>query len=290
MPLSKLNSEGENDSRQSGASTTSKHSSGTERSTDSLLSKALTKLQRLRPKVECARKSPPKRPVIRSQIYPGPSNLARRRNASIVPLIPAQDLDTLSKYWYFRDNFDRLARRGYRRGEEIECLLRCSKSPPRSCGLNANLVNAHSTLYNELDRLHDCLKKQEADLDEEMAQVVLDETETFMENLECLTADLQYACFSLQNIFDEAIASEAGLECRMQNPNMVFPNVRERRFTRMCWDLLRETHQLIYAISCKGRKGKANAAEAVPGDPIQERARCAETSSDHGSADILHSS
>jgi hypothetical protein len=265
ISLSKLNSEDENDSRQSDASTASKHSSGTGRSTDSLLSKALTKLQRLRPKVECPRKSLPKRPVIRSQVYPGPSNLARRRNAGMVPLIPAQDLDTLSKYWYFRDNFDRLACRGYRRGEEIECLLRCSKSSPRSCGLNASLVNAHSTLHNELDRLHGCLKKQEADLDEETARVVLDETETFMEKLEDLTANLQYACLGLQSIFDEAIASEAGLECRMQNPDKVFPEVWERRFTRMCRDLFRETHQLTYAISCKGRKGKANVAEAAPG-------------------------
>jgi hypothetical protein len=98
-----------------------------------------------------------------------------------------------------------------------------------------------------------------------MARVVLDETETFMENLKCLTADLQYACLSPQSIFDEAIASEVGLECRMQNPNKVFPEVWERRFARMCRDLLRETHQLIYAISCKRRKGKANAADAAPG-------------------------
>ena len=246
VSLSRLNSGDENDP------TVSKQFSSTEWSTNSSLSKALTKLQKLRSKVECPRKSPPKRPLIRSQIHPGPSNLAGRRNASMVPLIPAQRLDTLSKYWYFRDNFDRLARRGYRRGEEIECLLRCSKSPPRSHGSNTGLVNAHSALYNELDRLHGCLKKQEADLDEEIAQVVLDETKTFMENLECLTADLRYACLGLQSIFDEAIASEVGLEFRMRNPNTVFPQVWERRFTRMCWDLLRETHQLIYTISRKG--------------------------------------
>src|SRR5271155_1803239 len=73
MSLSKLNSEDKNDSRQSDASTASKHSSSTERPTDSSLSKALTKLQQLWPRVERPRKSPPKRPVIRSQVYPGPS-------------------------------------------------------------------------------------------------------------------------------------------------------------------------------------------------------------------------
>ena len=290
VSFSKLNPEDENDPRQSDASTASKQSSGTERLSDSSLSKAFTIFQKSRSKVECPRKRPPKRPAIRFHTYPGPSNLAGRCNASMVPLIPAQGLDTLSKYWYFRDNLDRLARRGYRRGEEIECLLRCLKSQPRPRGLNTGLVNAHRALYNGLDRLHSCLKKQEADLDEEMARIVLDETEAFMENLECLTADLQYACLSLQSIFDEAIASEVGLEFRMQNPNTVFPEVWERRFTQMCRDLLRETHQLIYAISRKGQMGKANAAEAAAGDLVQEQDQVCRDTANHRSADISRSS
>ena len=255
MSLSKLNPEDENGSRQSDASTASKQSNGTERPTDSSLSKAPRKLQKSRSKAECPRKSPPKRPVIRPHIYPGPSNPAGRCNISMVPLIPAQGLDTLSKYWYFRDKFDRLAHRGYRRGDEIECLLRCLTSPIRPCELNTGLASAHSALYNELDWLHRCFKKQEADLDEEMARVVLVEMETFMKSLEYLTDGLQYACLSLQSIFDKAIASEVGLEVRMQNPNTVFPKVWEQRFTRMCRDLLRETHRLTHAI--RVRDGRA---------------------------------
>jgi hypothetical protein len=290
MSLSKLSLEDENDPRQSDASTASKQSSGTEQPTASSLSKALRKLQNSRSKAECPRKSPLKRPVIRPHIYPGPSNLAGRCNTSMVPPIPAQGLDTLSKYWYFRNKFDRLARRGYRRGEEIECLLRCSKSPLRPCGLNTGLVGAHSALYNELDRLQSCLKKQEANLDEEMARVVLDETEMFMKGLECLTGDLQYACLSLQSIFDEAIASEVGLEFRMQNPNTVFPEVWECRFTWMCKDLLREARRLTYAISSKGRKGKANAAGAVAGDLMQEQDQVCRDTANRSSADLSGSS
>jgi hypothetical protein len=271
MSFSKLSPEDENGPRRSDDSIASKQSSGTERRTDSSLSKAPRKLQKSRSKAECPRKSPPKRPVIRSHTCPGPSSLAGRCNTSMVPLTPAQGMDTLSKYWYFRDKFDRLARRGYRRGEEIECLLRCSKSLLRPCGLNTGLVSAHSALYNELDRLHSCLKKQEADLDEEMARVVLDETKTFMKSLECLTDGLQYACLRLQSIFDEAIASEGGLEPRMRNPNTMFPQAWELRFTGMCRDLLRETHRLTYAISGKRRKSKANAVRAVAGDPMQEQ-------------------
>jgi hypothetical protein len=122
-----------------------------------------------------------------------------------------------------------------------------------------------------------------------MARVVLDETETFMENLECLTADLQHACLSLQRIFDKAIASEAGLECRVHS-NKVFPAVWERRFTRMCWDLLRETHHLIYVISRKGGKAKRMRPKLRLVMQYGNGARCAGASANHGSADISHSS
>jgi hypothetical protein len=271
MSFSKLSPEDENGPRQSDDSIASKQSSDTERRTDSSLSKVPRKLQKSRSKAECPRKSLPKRPVIRSHTCPGPSSLAGRCNTTMVPLIPAQGMDTLSRYWYFRDKFDRLARRGYRRGEEIECLLRCSKSLLGPCGLNTGLVSAHSALYNELDRLRSFLKKQEADLDEEMARVVLDETKTFMKSLECLTDGLQYACLRLQSIFDEAIASEGGSEPRMRNPNTMFPEAWELRFTGKCRDLLRETHRLTYAISGKRRKSKANAVRAVAGDPMQEQ-------------------
>ena len=141
--------------------------------------------------------------------------------------------------------------------------------------LDGSFGSAHGMLYKDVDRLHGYIKKEEADLDEDLARLVLEEIKTFMETWKSLTVDLHLACRALQDIFGKATISEESLECRMSNPRTVFPEVCEGRFREKCWNLRRETCRLTCAISCGGRKGRANAAAA--GDPEQQHGpTCAE--------------
>jgi hypothetical protein len=268
--LSKLSSKVEKDSKRDGALTASKHTSSTVVPTGGSFSKLVSKLRKHRSNVECQLRYPLKPPIIRSRTYPGPSNLAQLCKQSTVQLVLAKDLDTLSKYWHFRDNFDRLARRSYRQGEEIECLLRRTKLSPRLIGAHGNLVFAHELLHKQLDRLHCCIKEEETDLDEDMARIVMDKMKIFMEKLESLTADLQLTCQALDDIFDESIISKGSLERCMPNPRMVFPEWLECQFKGTCWDLHRAVWPLIEAIKCEGRKRKHEALEAVAAEPMKE--------------------
>ena len=269
--LSKLSSRVENDSQRSGASSTSKDSGSAKKSSTGSISKIFWNLQRFRSNAECPSICPPKQPIIRSRAYPGPSNLAEHCRGSTIQLVPAAELDVLAKYWHFRNNFDRLARRGYRQGEEIECLLRCTRAPPRLFGLDGYLSSAHRELYKGLDRLNGCIKKEEAHLDEDVARIVLDETNTFMNNLGSLTGDLEFACRELQDAFDNAICSEGSLECTVFDSRTVFSEAWERRYTSTCWNLYRETQRLTYAIRRQGRKSKSNPAEVTADESMQEQ-------------------
>jgi hypothetical protein len=268
--LSKFSPRLGRDSRASIALTTTKDSGGSEVPLGGYLFKLFSRRQRHQSNVECPLKCPLKPPIIRSRTSPGPSNLAECCRASTVQLVPEQVLDTLSTYWHFRDNFDRLARRSYRQGDEIQCLLRCTKSPPRSIGMYGGLDFAHRALHGELDRLHQCIKKKDADLDEDMVRIVLDEMKTFMERFDSLTADLQLACQALRAIFDEAVMSEGTLECGMPNPRTVFPYQWELRFTWICWDLRRSIQPLTEAISSEGRKRRHVGPKAVIVKPMEE--------------------
>jgi hypothetical protein len=133
-----------------------------------------------------------------------------------------------------------------------------------------NLVSAHRALHEGLGQLHRWFKKEETGLDEDMAHMVLDEVETFMERFESLTAEFQLTCQDLQDIFDKAISLEGSLECRMPDPGKVFPVRSELRFIGMCWDLSMAIQPLIEAISCERRKRKYAAPEAVVAEPIEE--------------------
>lgn len=132
------------------------------------------------------------------------------------------------------------------------------------------MVSAHRALHEGLARLHCCIKKKEADLDEDMAHVVLDEIELFMESFKFLTAEFQSACHDLQDIFDRAISLEGSLECRMPHPRKAFPERSEFRLIGMCWDLSRTIQPLIEVISSDRRKRKTAAPEAVVAEPIEE--------------------
>ena len=268
---SKLGSKVENDSQRSGASSTSKDSGSSKKSSTGPVSKIFSKVQRFRSNVECPSTCPPKQPIIRSRPHPGPSNLAERCRGSTIQLVPEAELDVLAKYWHFRNNLDRLARRSYRQGEEIECLLRCTRASPRLLGLDGYLSSAQGELHKGLDRLRGCIKKGEANLDEDMARIVLDETNTFINNLGSLTGDLEFTCRELQDGFENAIFSEGRLGCTMFNSRTVFSEAWERRYTSTCWNLCRETQRLIYAIRRKGRKGKSIPADVTADKSMQEQ-------------------
>ena len=245
----------ENASQKSGASTSPKDSKTAEKRSRGPFSKICPRLRKLQSGVECPSRCLPKPPIIRSKTQPGPSNLEERRRGSTLELAPRENLDVLSKYWHFRDIFDRLARRSYRQGEEIECLLRCTKAPPRLLGLDGYLSCAHTELHKGLRRLHGCIKEEEANLDQEVARIVLNETKVFMEILATMTASLQHACDDLEDIFDHAGSSEGTLETNSFKSRMAFSEAWERRFACTCWNLCRETQRLIYAIRREGRNG-----------------------------------
>lgn len=84
--------------------------------------------------------------------------------------------------------------------------MRCTKSASNSvssvCG---NLVSAHRALYEDLSRLHRYTKNKETDLDEDVARVMLEKVEMFMERFASLTAQFHLAPHDLRNIFDKAI-------------------------------------------------------------------------------------
>jgi hypothetical protein len=272
-PHSKLGPKLGGESQAPDACTKSKASSSADVTGSGPLLRLFSNAQKHRSNVVRPLRSPPKPPTFRSRTDAGPSSLADHCKVSTVHLVPPTSLNILSKYWFFRDNFDRLVRRSYLQADEIQCLLGCIKSAPSSIGMmHGNLVSVHRALHDDLGRLHRCIK-EEADLDEDMAQTVLEEVKTFMERFEALTTQFQLACQNLQDIFEKAIAFGGSLDGRMTDPREVFSEQSELRLTGMCWNLRRAIQPLIEAISSERRRGRDLMPEVIVAKPVQEQGR-----------------